>query len=124
MPYFSYITMLTLYESLGWWRCAMDNRFCAADDVAGWLALSIFRSPSDDVAGCLALSPLSVYLLMLLDAWLSLSPPTPSLPSLCQRLSCCHCVQTLDASSSVIGWVKAFRTKDSSFYRALKHILN
>jgi ubiquinol oxidase len=26
MPYFSYITMLTLYESLGWWRCAMDNR--------------------------------------------------------------------------------------------------
>ena len=26
MPYFSYTTMLTLYESLGWWRCGMDNR--------------------------------------------------------------------------------------------------
>mmetsp|Transcript_3503 Transcript_3503/g.12201 ORF Transcript_3503/g.12201 Transcript_3503/m.12201 type:complete len:1039 (-) Transcript_3503:1573-4689(-) len=26
MPYFSYITMLTLYESLGWWRSSMDSR--------------------------------------------------------------------------------------------------
>lgn len=26
MPYFSYITMLTLYESLGWWRASSDVR--------------------------------------------------------------------------------------------------
>jgi len=26
MPYFSYNLMLTLYETLGWWRCGMDNR--------------------------------------------------------------------------------------------------
>jgi len=26
MPYFSYITMLTLYESLGWWRSSSDVR--------------------------------------------------------------------------------------------------
>jgi len=26
MPYLSYTTMLSLYETLGWWRCAMDNR--------------------------------------------------------------------------------------------------
>jgi len=26
MPYSSYNLMLTIYESLGWWRCAMDNR--------------------------------------------------------------------------------------------------
>ena len=56
--------------------------------VAGWLSLP--PSPSADV----------------LNGWHSLSLP-PCLPSLRQRLHCCHCVQTLDPSLFIVhggGW--------------------
>ena len=35
MPYFSYISMLHLYESLGWWRAGAELRKVGAGGRAG-----------------------------------------------------------------------------------------